>query len=87
LPLLFPLRHRTRGDSLNHEQDAHATPEAGALFLFMHVRLVLHVMKMLEHADLLNANLLLNTGPLWDGSIDPVDKKTLLEVGRHLNRS
>ena len=45
-----------------------------------------YVMKMLEHADSVNANLLLNTGPLWDGSIDSVDKKTLLEVGRRLQK-
>lgn len=43
-----------------------------------------YVMQMLEHADSVNANLLLNTGPLWDGSIDPVDEKTLLGVGRRL---
>ncbi len=43
-----------------------------------------YVMKMLEHADSVNANLLLNTGPLWDGSIDPVDRETLLEVGKRI---
>lgn len=42
------------------------------------------VMKMLEHAEELNANLLLNTGPLPDGSIHPDDVKTLREVGRRL---
>ena len=46
-----------------------------------------YVMKMLEHADSVNANLLLNTGPLWDGSIDPVDEKTLLQVGKSLKKS
>ena len=40
------------------------------------------VMKMLENAKKLNANLLLNTGPLPDGSIHPADIKTLKEVGR-----
>lgn len=43
-----------------------------------------YVMEMLEHADSVNANLLLNTGPLWDGSIDPVDRETLIEVGKLL---
>jgi len=43
-----------------------------------------YVLGMLEHADSVNANLLLNTGPLWDGSIDPVDRETLLEVGKRL---
>ena len=40
------------------------------------------VMKMLENAKKLKANLLLNTGPLPDGSIHPEDIKTLKEVGR-----
>ena len=40
------------------------------------------VMKMLENAKKLNANLLLNTGPMPDGSIHPEDIKTLKEVGR-----
>ena len=40
------------------------------------------VMKMLEDAGKAGANLLLNTGPLGDGSIDPVDEKVLREVGR-----
>ena len=40
------------------------------------------VMKMLANAKKLNANLLLNTGPLPDGSIHPEDIKTLKEVGR-----
>ena len=40
------------------------------------------VMEMLENAENLNANLLLNTGPLPDGSIHPNDVKTLHEVGR-----
>jgi alpha-L-fucosidase len=42
------------------------------------------VMGMLEHCDRYSANLLLNTGPLPDGSIDPVDQAALLEVGRRL---
>lgn len=44
------------------------------------------VMKMLEHAQQLGANLLLNTGPLPDGSIHPDDVATLKEVGRRLRR-
>jgi alpha-L-fucosidase len=40
------------------------------------------VMKMLESAKAIPANLLLNTGPLPDGSIHPDDVKTLREVGR-----
>jgi len=32
----------------------------------------------------MGANLLLNTGPLPDGSIHPDDVKTLREVGRRL---
>jgi len=42
------------------------------------------VMQMLANAAERNANLLLNTGPLGDGSIDPVDEATLREVGRRL---
>jgi len=42
------------------------------------------VMKMLEDAWAANCNLLLNTGPLPDGSIDPTDVQTLREVGRRL---
>ncbi|MCP5113858.1 MAG: alpha-L-fucosidase precursor [bacterium] len=44
------------------------------------------VMRMLEEADGLNANLLLNTGPLPDGSIHPTDVATLREVGKRLRR-
>lgn len=40
------------------------------------------VMEMLGRADELKANLLLNTGPLPDGSIHTEDVKTLEEVGR-----
>lgn len=40
------------------------------------------VMQMLEHADEVNANLLLNTGPLPDGSIHSSDVKTLREIGK-----
>ena len=43
------------------------------------------VMRMLEHADKVSANLLLNTGPLADGSIHSEDVKTLTEVGKRLN--
>ena len=41
-------------------------------------------MGMLEKAKGMGANLLLNTGPLPDGSIHPQDVKTLKEVGRRL---
>ena len=43
------------------------------------------VMEMLKHAADLKANLLLNTGPLPDGSIHPEDVKTLEEVGNRLS--
>ncbi len=42
------------------------------------------VMKMLRDAKAMPANLLLNTGPLPDGSVHPEDVKTLKEVGRRL---
>jgi alpha-L-fucosidase len=42
------------------------------------------VMEMLMRAKTRGANLLLNTGPLPDGSIHPGDVKTLREVGRRL---
>ena len=42
------------------------------------------VMDMLANACRLNANLLLNTGPLPDGSIHPEDVRTLREVGRRI---
>jgi len=42
------------------------------------------VMEMLKRAREQNANLLLNTGPLGDGSIHPQDRETLIEVGRRL---
>lgn len=42
------------------------------------------VMAMLKKANDMGANLLLNTGPLPDGSIHPEDVKTLAEVGRRL---
>jgi len=44
------------------------------------------VMAMLSKARGMNANLLLNTGPLPDGSIHPDDVKTLKEVGRRLRK-
>lgn len=42
------------------------------------------VVAMLETANGLNANLLLNTGPLPDGAIHPEDVRTLRAVGEHL---
>ncbi len=42
------------------------------------------VMVMLTNAQMIGANLLLNTGPLPDGSIHPEDVKTLEEVGKRL---
>jgi len=42
------------------------------------------VMAMLARAAYWKANLLLNTGPLGDGSIPEVDVKTLAEVGRRI---
>ncbi len=44
------------------------------------------VIRALEEAEKLNANLLLNTGPLPDGSIHPEDVKTLREIGKRLRR-
>jgi alpha-L-fucosidase len=40
------------------------------------------VMQMLADAAAANCNLLLNTGPLPDGSIHPTDVETLRETGR-----
>ena len=45
------------------------------------------VMGMLARAREQNANLLLNTGPLGDGSIHPTDVATLCEVGRRWRAS
>lgn len=45
------------------------------------------VMTMLEKADAIGANLLLNTGPLPDGAIHPEDIKTLRDVGKRLRRT
>lgn len=42
------------------------------------------VMKMLSAAEEIQANLLLNIGPLPDGSVHPDDVKTLTEVGKRL---
>ena len=44
------------------------------------------VMEMLANAAKQNSNLLLNTGPLPDGSIHPEDVKTLREVGRRIRQ-
>ena len=44
------------------------------------------VMGMLAKASQINANLLLNTGPLPDGSIHTEDIKTLKEVGKRLKK-
>jgi alpha-L-fucosidase len=44
------------------------------------------IMKMLKDARAMPANLLLNTGPLPDGSIHPEDVKTLKEVSRRLRK-
>ena len=43
-----------------------------------------HVMELLDAAAKADANLLLNTGPLADGSIHPEDIATLREVGKRL---
>ena len=45
------------------------------------------VMEMLAKAANQNANLLLNTGPLPDGSIHPEDVKSLREVGRRIRQN
>ena len=45
------------------------------------------VMELLAEAKAMPANLLLNTGPLPDGSIHPEDIKTLKEVGQRLRQS
>uniref|UniRef100_UPI00356A527F alpha-L-fucosidase n=1 Tax=Pontiella sp. TaxID=2837462 RepID=UPI00356A527F len=44
------------------------------------------VMKMLANAKQKQGNLLLNVGPLPDGSIHPEDIKTLAEVGKRLRQ-
>lgn len=44
------------------------------------------VMKMLERAESISANLLLNTGPLPDGSLHPDDVRTLAETGKKLQQ-
>ncbi len=45
------------------------------------------VMKMLAEAEAAHCNLLLNTGPLPGGGIDPTDEATLREVGRRIRRN
>jgi alpha-L-fucosidase len=47
-------------------------------------RTVDEVLQMLANAKRQNCNLLLNTGPLPDGSIHPEDVATLREVGRRI---
>jgi alpha-L-fucosidase len=42
------------------------------------------VMQMLEDAKAMNANLLLNIGPMADGSIPEEDVAILTEVGKRL---
>ena len=44
------------------------------------------VMYLLGVAQKLDANLLLNIGPRGDGSIHPLDRQALLEVGRRLRK-
>jgi alpha-L-fucosidase len=44
------------------------------------------VMNMLEEAEEMDANLLLNIGPLFDGSVYPDDVLTLREVGKRLRK-
>jgi alpha-L-fucosidase len=44
------------------------------------------VWEKLRQAGSIGANLLLNTGPRADGSIDPIDDRTLREVGARLSK-
>lgn len=44
------------------------------------------VMELLAHTGEMNANLLLNIGPLPDGSVFPDDVNTLTEVGKRLRK-
>ena len=44
------------------------------------------VMEMLKHTKEMNANLLLNIGPLPDGTVFPDDITTLREVGKRLKQ-
>ena len=44
------------------------------------------VLHMLSEAHKIRANLLLNTGPLGDGSIHPIDEVTLRKVGKHIKK-
>lgn len=76
------VRERNRGkpveicDTLQPHEWAHNEKDSA------HHKSPEEVMKLLENAASRNANLLLNTGPLGDGSIHPVDEATLREVGR-----
>lgn len=45
------------------------------------------VIEMLKKAGQMNANLLLNTGPLPDGTISPEDVVTLREVGKRISQN
>ncbi|MHC4195204.1 MAG: alpha-L-fucosidase, partial [Planctomycetota bacterium] len=45
------------------------------------------VMGMLKKAADIGANLLLNTGPLPDGTVHPEDVATLREVGKRISKT
>ena len=61
-----------RGGWINDENARHLTAD--------------EVMCLLRVAQKLDANLLLNIGPRRDGSIHPLDRQALLEVGRRLRK-
>jgi alpha-L-fucosidase len=60
------------GGWINDETARHLTPD--------------EVMYLLGVARRLGANLLLNIGPRGDGSVHPLDRRALLEVGRRLRK-